>query len=304
LSETHGDGVHNPDAALSNVLLLVLQWVVVEQSCNCFSRVLVPLYDTLGPEAVSYIINQACITVVACNASKVSLLFKQAESCTSLRLIIKLGGAITEEEKEKAQQIGISIHTIQEVEDLGRENPVERVVPDPDDTATICYTSGTTGNPKGVIITHGNIISNLAGAYLQLEQMFESTPDDIHISYLPLAHMFERVCVAMMFMCGAKVGFFQGDIKLLLEDIKELRPTIFVTVPRLLNRVYDRVSTTNTSESCDFTVCPWFYIQGLQKKVLFVWVYIDNQSEGCILHLDRKCRAYFSSSSMALVTIM
>ena len=58
LSETHGDGVHNPDAALSNVLLLVLQWVVVEQSCNCFSRVLVPLYDTLGPEAVSYIINQ------------------------------------------------------------------------------------------------------------------------------------------------------------------------------------------------------------------------------------------------------
>ena len=54
--------------------------------------------------------------MVACNASKVSLLFKQAESCTSLRLIIKLGGAITEEEKEKAQQIGISIHTIQEVE--------------------------------------------------------------------------------------------------------------------------------------------------------------------------------------------
>jgi len=75
-----------------------------------------------------------------------------------------------------------------------------------------------------------------------------------------------------MFMCGAKVGFFQGDIKLLLEDIKELRPTIFVTVPRLLNRVYDRVSMTNTSESCDFTVCPWLYIQGLQKKVLFVWV--------------------------------
>jgi len=54
--------------------------------------------------------------VVACNASKVSLLFKQAESCTSLRLIIKLGGAVTEEEKEKADQIGISIHTIQEVE--------------------------------------------------------------------------------------------------------------------------------------------------------------------------------------------
>ena len=51
---------------------------------------------------------------------------------------------------------------------------------------------------------------------------------------------------AMMFMCGAKVGFFQGDIKLLIEDIKELRPTIFVTVPRLLNRVYDRVSRTGT----------------------------------------------------------
>ena len=58
----------------------------------------------------------ACITVVACNASKVALLFKQAESCPSLRLIIKLGGAVSEEEKEKAAQIGISIHSIQEVE--------------------------------------------------------------------------------------------------------------------------------------------------------------------------------------------
>ena len=71
---------------------------------------------------------------------------------------------------------------------------------------------------------------------------FAFTSKDVYISYLPLAHMMERVCQATMLMNGAKIGFYRGDVKLLIEDIQALQPTIFVSVPRLLNRVYDKVS--------------------------------------------------------------
>ena len=95
---------------------------------------------------------------------------------------------------------------------------------------------------------------------LKQEESVVIGPTDIHMSYLPMAHMMER-CVqvhdshmqgshyygivliqATMFMCGAQVGLYQGDVKTLVDDIQALKPTLFVSVPRLLNRVYDRVS--------------------------------------------------------------
>ena len=113
-----------------------MQWVVAEQSANCYSRVVVPLYDTLGPEAVSYIINlgrcapslspivllihvlcvAACVSVVVCQDSKVNLLFKQAESAPVLKTIVKMGEEVTAEERETANGLGLSIYTFQEVE--------------------------------------------------------------------------------------------------------------------------------------------------------------------------------------------
>lgn len=239
------------------------EWVVVEQSCNSYSRVLVPLYDTLGPDAVSYIINQSCIPVVVCYETKVKLLFKQANACKTLRMIIKIGSSVTEEEKSLSKETGITIHTIDEVLALGRENPVDIVPPTPESIATICYTSGTTGNPKGVIITHGNLVSNLAGAYIQLESNFSMTNEDVYISYLPLAHMMERICQAMMLQSGGRIGFYRGDVKLLIEDIQELRPTLFVSVPRLLNRVYDKV-INGVSQSA---VKNWLFQKAMASKM-------------------------------------
>ena len=65
--------------------------------------------------------------------------------------------------------------------------------------------------------------------------------EDVYISYLPLAHMMERICQALIFQNGGRIGFYRGDIKLLIEDIQALRPTLFVSVPRLLNGIYDKV---------------------------------------------------------------
>ena len=65
---------------------------------------------------------------------------------------------------------------------------------------------------------------------------------DIHFSYLPLAHVMERTAHVLFFMCGAKIGFYSGDLQTMLSDVQELKPTIFMSVPRLLNKMYDKVS--------------------------------------------------------------
>lgn len=143
--------------------------------------------------------------------------------------------------KQRGEKSGIEILSFCEAENLGKENFKKPVPPRPEDLGIICFTSGTTGNPKGAMITHENVISNSAAFLRCVEYTFEPTPEDVTISYLPLAHMFERIVQFVVYTCGAKVGFFQGDIRLLADDMKTLQPTVFPVVPRLLNRIYDKV---------------------------------------------------------------
>jgi len=105
---------------------------------------------------------------------------------------------------------------------------------------TICYTSGTTGVPKGVVLTHANLVANAAGIHGYAEIL----PSDVYLSYLPLAHIYERVNQLVLLVSGAGIGFYGGDVLKIVDDIQALRPTIFASVPRLWNRIYDRVTAT------------------------------------------------------------
>ena len=107
--------------------------------------------------------------------------------------------------------------------------------PQPSDLCTICYTSGTTGNPKGVMLSHENIVADVSATLLQLGDQ-KPNCSDVMMSFLPLAHMLERVCEVSVYMQGGCVGFFSGDVRNLMDDMKALRPTITPAVPRLLNR--------------------------------------------------------------------
>lgn len=239
-----------------------IQWVVTEQSCNSYSRVIVPLYDTLGPDAVSYILNLAEISVAVCHDSKVGLLLKQASSVTMLKTIITMGTKVSQEDQELATECGITIYTFKEIEDKGRNNPQAPIPPKPDDLCTICFTSGTTGNPKGVCLTHCNVVSMISGVFCQMNETIPVSSEDTYISYLPLAHMMERSVHVMVFMNGARIGFFQGDVKKLVGDIQELRPTLFVSVPRLLNRIYDKVIAGVSSSA----VKKWLFETAMASK--------------------------------------
>ncbi|NXA72040.1 ACSL5 ligase, partial [Thryothorus ludovicianus] len=221
------------------------EWVISEYACYTYSMVAVPLYDTLGPEAIVYIVNKADIGVVICDTpAKAEVLLKNCEEkkTPSLKIVI-LMDLFDKELKDRGAKVGIEILSLQEVEELGRNNIREPVPPKPEDLSVVCFTSGTTGNPKGAMLTHQNVVSNAAAFLRCTENTIECTSSDVAISYLPLAHMFERVVQAVIYSCGAKVGFFQGDIKLLTDDMKTLKPTLFPVVPRLLNRVYDKIQS-------------------------------------------------------------
>ncbi|XP_053439673.1 long-chain-fatty-acid--CoA ligase 5 [Nycticebus coucang] len=219
------------------------EWIISELACYTYSMVAVPLYDTLGEEAIIYIVNKANITTVICDTpQKASILIGNVEKglTPGLKMVI-LMDSFDDDLKQRAEKTGVEILSLFDAENLGKENFRKPVPPNPEDLSIICFTSGTTGDPKGAMLTHENIASNVAGFLKCVEHTFVPNPDDVTISYLPLAHMFERIVQAVIYCSGAKVGFFQGDIRLLPDDMKTLKPTVFPAVPRLLNRVYDKV---------------------------------------------------------------
>uniref|UniRef100_A0A8D3CKB3 Long-chain-fatty-acid--CoA ligase n=1 Tax=Scophthalmus maximus TaxID=52904 RepID=A0A8D3CKB3_SCOMX len=224
---------------VSNVLFcflsLVSQWTISELACHTYSMVVVPLYDTLGTEAIAYIIDRAAISTVICDVAEKAQLILDSGKGQTVKTIVLMeafdGDLVT-----RGRECGIEILSLKDFEP-----------PKPEDLALICFTSGTTGNPKGGMLTHGNVISNTAAFLRVTEVNTRPSSKDVLISFLPLAHMLDLHTCMCFLLCGvvlihgARIGYFQGDIRLLMDDLKTLQPTVFPVVPRLLNRMFDKV---------------------------------------------------------------
>mmetsp|Transcript_4030 Transcript_4030/g.6617 ORF Transcript_4030/g.6617 Transcript_4030/m.6617 type:complete len:687 (-) Transcript_4030:388-2448(-) len=214
------------------------EWVLVDSALHAYSLTSVPLYDTLGPDVVEYVCNHAELSAVACSAAVAPIMVAVLPKCPTVRVLIVYGLGSTGRLPEVPAGSNCRIVSLEQVESLGRRYPRAHVSPKPSDVATICYTSGTTGVPKGAVLTHGNLIASASGTATMLTNW---APGDKHICYLPLAHIYERVNLVMCMHMGASVGMYSGNVMELLDDVATLRPQIFVSVPRLWNRIYDRV---------------------------------------------------------------
>ncbi|XP_058208511.1 long chain acyl-CoA synthetase 6, peroxisomal isoform X1 [Rhododendron vialii] len=212
------------------------EWVIVDHACSAYSYTSVPLYDTLGPDAVKYIVNHAVVQAIFCVPETLNILLSFLSEIPSVRLIVVVGG-IDELLPSLPSTTGVEVLSYSKLLGEGRSNPQPFCPPKPDDVATICYTSGTTGTPKGAVLSHGNLIADVAGSSLAVK--FHSS--DIFISYLPLAHIYERANQVTCAHYGVAVGFYQGDNLKLMDDMATLRPTIFCSVPRLYNRIYSGI---------------------------------------------------------------
>ncbi|KAM9314659.1 long-chain-fatty-acid--CoA ligase 1a isoform 2-T2 [Pholidichthys leucotaenia] len=224
------------------------EWTISELACYTYSLVAVPLYDTLGTEAIAYILDRATISTVICDVPEKARMILDCVSGEGRTVkTIVLIEAFDSELVSRGQDSGVEILSLEAFEALGKANHQRPVPPKPNDLAVVCFTSGTTGDPKGAMLSHGSIISNTAAFIRVTEVHCLLNHHDIHVSYLPLAHMLERVVQGVILIHGARIGFFQGDIRLLMDDLKLLQPTVFPVVPRLLNRMFDKVfSQANT----------------------------------------------------------
>ncbi|KAL7251823.1 hypothetical protein ACSBR1_013639 [Camellia fascicularis] len=209
------------------------EWLIVDHACSAYSYISVPLYDTLGPDAVKFIINHAVVQAIFCLPETLNILLSFLSEIPSVHLIVVVGG-IDEQMPSLPSSTGVKVISYSKLLSEGRSSPQPFCPPKPDDVATICYTSGTTGTPKGAVLSHENLITNVAGASLSVKFY----PSDIYISYLPLAHIYERANQVTMAHFGVAVGFYQGDNLKLMDDMATLRPTLFCSVPRLYNRIY------------------------------------------------------------------
>ena len=241
-----------------------VEWMLTSLACDQYSMVSVPLYDTLGIEAISFILVQTQVRLVVCDDSDKAMQLLNLKSNLEHIIVIE---KITDEMRAKATELNIKVHTLEEAKTLGQAKLKSPVPPKADDLYTICYTSGTTGTPKGAMVTHKNVVAVVCSAeyYLNMKSRFWRGQHS-YCSFLPLAHMFERVVQATLLSLGGRIGFYQGDIKKLADDIKECQPTIICMVPRLLNRIYTKI-TDNLEKASAL------------KKMLFKWAYAQKEKE-------------------------
>ncbi|KAJ0803354.1 putative long-chain-fatty-acid--CoA ligase [Helianthus annuus] len=247
------------------------KWVVSMQACNAHSLHCVPLYDTLGAGAVKYIICHAEISIIFAEETKISEVLKTLPDTAKYLKTLVSFSTITNEQKQMAETCGLELYSWETFLHLGSsKDQYELPSKMRSDICTIMYTSGTTGEPKGVMITNESILSILSGVHHHLESMSEEfRASDVYFSYLPLAHIFDRVIEELFISTGASIGFWRGDVKLLIDDLKELKPTVFCSVPRVLDRIYsglvEKISSSGFLKQTLFNVAYSYKLRNMSR---------------------------------------
>lgn len=219
-----------------------VEWTLTDAGCQFAGAIDVPIYPTLTAPQVQYILNDSGASILVIpDRRKFVELSEVLAACGTLRQILFFDG----------EGVGTNEGlTLAALEDRGRALEAERpaLIDElahnikPDDLATIIYTSGTTGEPKGVMLTHANIVSNV----IDSAGHFEFADADSALSVLPLSHIFERSALYMYLHHGMTV-FFAESLDTIGPNLREVHPTILVGVPRIFEKIYARVNERATA---------------------------------------------------------
>jgi long-chain acyl-CoA synthetase len=193
-----------------------VEWAIADFACLWRGAVDVPIYSTLPADQVAYILRDAGVK---------AMFVENAEQ------LAKVAGLVP---RVVAFEAAPGAESFEDFLRRGRELPPHAA--DPEELATILYTSGTTGVPKGVMLTHRNVVSNLIASCAVLTP----SPEDLALSFLPLSHSFERILDYAYYWSGTPIAYAEHVDKV-AENMRELRPTILGAVPRVYEKLYARI---------------------------------------------------------------
>ncbi|OJT11328.1 Long-chain-fatty-acid--CoA ligase 1 [Trametes pubescens] len=214
-------------------------WQLMSHGCNLIGTAIATAYDTLGESGLQHSLNEPECVGIFTNAELLPVVANVAGNVPSLRLVIHDGEAKQEVvDKIRAARDTIQVITLDELRKLGKGTSPEELKdrrPSPSDVSCIMYTSGTTGAPKGVVITHGNLIASVGAVKQLLGHHLRA--EDTFIAYLPLSHVLEFIVELALFFVGMTFGY--GRVKTLTDasvrgcvgDIRAFKPTIMIGVP-------------------------------------------------------------------------
>ncbi len=218
------------------------EWVYFEQAALGLGLVVVPLYTDDRPDNVGYILQDAGVKVVlVADSGAWRKLTASGEELPELRRVLLLSeGRRPVKEVVVDERVMVVAGWLPE-----KSRPLQERAGDPRDLASIVYTSGTTGRPKGVMLSHHNMLS-IASAVLQLMHCYR---EDVFLSFLPLSHTLERTGgYYLPMMAGATVAYARSVLQL-ADDLQQVKPTLLIAVPRIFERFYARVQQQLTKQS-------------------------------------------------------
>ena len=230
------EGLHAGDR-VAVMLRNCREWVMFDQAAHGLGLVVVPLYTEDRADNVAYILQNAGVRLLLIGGAEhweqLHSVRDQLGFLQRILTISKISGAGDPRVKAISEWVPAGNHELQAM-------PL-----DPATLATIVYTSGTTGRPKGVMLSHSNIVWN---AYASVGKV-AVYPDDMFLSFLPLSHTFERtVGYYLPMMCGASITY-NRSIPELAEDLQIVRPTVLISVPRIFERVYNKIQAQLEAKS-------------------------------------------------------
>jgi long-chain acyl-CoA synthetase len=213
------------------------EWMIVDFALMYLGAITVPLYPALTASQTEYILRDAAVRAVVVSQKA------QIDKILLIRHALPTLGNVFHFTDERVEEAGVFPFSLL-MTDGGRhraDHPgfaaAEGARAVPDDILTLIYTSGTTGTPKGVILTHRNLVSNMIAS----ADSIDFSDRDIVLSFLPLCHSYERMAGYYTAMaCGVTIAYAEG-IETVLENLLEIRPTVVTTVPRLFERIYQRL---------------------------------------------------------------